>query len=269
MMATHNSAIVASYTYHGSSTTLTWDIQNEICESIGVLTPGTSDDRYLDKHCAYSPERNFVVASYCGWAGNGNGDGQWADFVGEVPVGTTAYMCTDSSGSRLPDDVPGACTQVIEVTGTGTVYANWNAPVTINDGDSVFCQEAGHGDGDEDGDGDGAEAAAAPEPAADEPVEVPEPVCTDNAQGASGGDGILARVENENSMEKCNAACVAFDADSPFANSNAEKLGESVKCGAFDYTADQKSDSCRLYTGNDSPRTGNGGGDNRKYCTVR
>jgi len=87
-----------------------------------------------------------------------------------------------------------------------------------------------------------------------EEVVVAEPSCTSNAQAASGTFNKLTGDDKstDNSRDACNAKCIA-----------------TPGCGAFDWSSDSVSDACRVVAGTEPPRTGNGGGNNREYCTVR
>ena len=51
-------------------------------------------------------------------------------------------------------------------------------------------------------------------------------------------------------------------------NACASKCAATSGCVAFDYTSLAKSDACRGASASQTPMVGNGGGDDRQYCTM-
>ena len=126
LQSTYNSALVRAYGYEGPSTTLTWQLQHEICLDNGKNCPGTTDAAYQNQYCSYSSSDNYVVTNDCNWASQGF---TVVEAILTTPSSLRGYMCAHSD-----------CDHQVTFDGTSVVGQRTVAvPVTINPGDYVFC----------------------------------------------------------------------------------------------------------------------------------
>ena len=151
----HNK-MVEAVTYTGEPTLLTWDLQHNICNSAGKVTPGSSAigrptatqsrRRLNDKFCSYSSEDNWEVTDKCMWTSQ-----SFTIESGHLPFrqdGRVAhgYMCAGGFGGSYYNNCG---TQVRVKSGDGTHVSEslrenyyihpWVGDVTLQNGDVVFC----------------------------------------------------------------------------------------------------------------------------------